>query len=111
MRKPGLYVFLIKLYYIREAEKQERMNLAIRIANGYDTKYNSPSTLESKLYEPFGNTCFYISKTGTVYIVSNNESNATFFEDNFKGKYIRDYFLFMYFCYIRHIRVCNIQGY
>lgn len=83
---------LFQYLFIGEAEKQERMNLAFRIANGYDTKYNSPSNLEGEIYEPFGNTCFYTSKTGTAYIVSNNESNATFFEDNFKGKYIRDYF-------------------
>ena len=83
---------LFQYLFIDTAEKQERMDLAFRVANGYDTKYNSPSTLENEIYEPFGNTCFYISKTGMAYVVSNNESNATFFEDNLKGKYVRDYF-------------------
>lgn len=83
---------LFQYLFVDEAENQERMDLAFRIANGYDTKYNSPTTLEGELYEPFGNTYFYTSKSGTAYVVSNNASNATFFEDNFKGKYIRDYF-------------------
>lgn len=86
--KALLYQYL----FVGEAEKQERLDLAFRIANGYDTKYNSPTTLEGEIYEPFGNACFYTSKSGTAYVVSNNASNATFFEDNFKGKYIRDYF-------------------
>lgn len=83
---------LFQYMFIDTAEDQERMDLAFRVANGYDTKYNSPSTLKNGIYEPFGNTCFYTSKTGTAYVVSDNESNATFFEDNFKGKYVRDYF-------------------
>lgn len=83
---------LFQYLFIGEAENRERINLAFRIANGYDTKFNSPADLEGEIYEPFGNTCFYTSKSGTAYVVSNNESNATFFEDNFKGKYIRDYF-------------------
>lgn len=83
---------LFQYMFIDTAEDYERMDLAFRVANGYDTKYKSPSTLRNEIYEPFGNTCFYTSKTGTAYVVSNNESNATFFEDNFKGKYVRDYF-------------------
>lgn len=83
---------LFQYMFIDTAENQERMDLAFRVANGYDTKYNSPSTLKNEIYEPFGNACFYTSKTGTAYVVSDNESNATFFEDNFSGKYVRDYF-------------------
>lgn len=83
---------LFQYMFIDTAEEQERMELAFRVANGYDTKYNSPSTLKNEIYEPFGNTCFYTSKTGMAYVVSNNESNASFFENNFKGKYVRDYF-------------------
>lgn len=83
---------LFQYMFIDTAENQERMDLAFRVANGYDTKYNLPSTLKDEIYEPFGNTCFYTSKTGTAYVVSDNESNATFFEDNFRGKYVRDYF-------------------
>lgn len=83
---------LFQYLFIDTAEENERMDLAFRVANGYDTKYNSPSILKDGVYEPFGNSCFYTSKTGTAYVVSDNESNATFFEDNFKGKYIRDYF-------------------
>jgi len=83
---------LFQYMFIDTAENQERMDLAFRVANGYDTKYNSPSTLKDEIYEPFGNTCFYTSKTGTAYVVSDNESNVTFFEDNFSGKYVRDYF-------------------
>ena len=83
---------LFQYVFVGEAANQERMDLAFRIANGYDIKYNSPTTLEEELYEPFGNTYFYTSKSGTAYVVSNNTSNAYFFEDNFKGKYIRDYF-------------------
>ncbi len=83
---------LFQYLFVDEAENQERMELAFRIVNGYDTKYNSPTTLEGEVYEPFGNTCFYTSKSGSAYIVSNNASNATFFEDIFKVKYIRDYF-------------------
>lgn len=83
---------LFQYMFIDTAEDQERMDLAFRVANGYDEKYNSPSTLRNEIYEPFGNTCFYTSKTGMAYIVSDNESNATFFEDNFRGKYVRDYF-------------------
>lgn len=83
---------LFQYLFVGEADKQERMDLAFHIANGYDAKYNSPTTLEGELYEPFGNTYFYTSKSGTAYVVSDNASNAIFFEDNFKGKYIRDYF-------------------
>lgn len=83
---------LFQYLFVSEAENQERLDLAFRIANGYDAKYNSPTTLEGEVYEPFGNTYFYTSKSGSAYVVSNNESNAIFFEDNFKGKYIRDYF-------------------
>lgn len=83
---------LFQYLFVDKADNQKRMDLAFRIANGYDKKYNSPANLECETYEPFGNTCFYTSKTGTSYIVSDNESNATFFEDNFKGKYLRDYF-------------------
>lgn len=83
---------LFQYLFIGKAENRERMNLAFRIANGYDTKFNSPAALGGEIYEPFGNTCFYTSKSGTAYVVSNNESNAIFFEDNFKEKYIRDYF-------------------
>ena len=83
---------LFQYLFVEEAEKQERMDLTFRIANGYDVKYNSPTTLEEELYEPFGNTCFYTSKSGTAYVVSNNAFGAIFFEENFKGKYTRDYF-------------------
>ena len=83
---------LFQYMFIDTAEEKERIDLAFKVANGYDMKYNSPSTLKSEIYEPFGNTCFYTSKTGTAYVVSDNESNATFFEGNFSGKYIRDYF-------------------
>ena len=58
--------------FVDSADEKERMDLAFRLANGYDTKYNSPSTLNNEIYEPFGNTCFYTSKTGTAYVVSDN---------------------------------------
>lgn len=83
---------LFQYLFISEAENRERINLAFRTANGYDAKFNAPAGLGGEIYEPFGNTCFYTSKSGTAYVVSNKESNAAFFEDNFKGKYIRDYF-------------------
>lgn len=83
---------LFQYMFIDTVQEQDRMELAFRVANGYDTKYNAPSTLKNEIYEPFGNTCFYTAKMGTAYVVSDNESNATFFEDNFKGKYVKDYF-------------------
>ncbi|WP_314971367.1 hypothetical protein [Peptostreptococcus stomatis] len=83
---------LFQYLFIDTIEELERIDLAFRIANGYDTKYNSPSNLKNKIYEPFGNTCFFTTKAGTSYVVSNNESNEIFFKENFKGKYIRDYF-------------------
>lgn len=83
---------LFQYMFIDTAEEQERMELAFRVANGYDEKYNSPTNLKNEIYEPFGNTCFYTSKSGMAYVVSDNESNETFFKDSFSGKYIRDYF-------------------
>lgn len=83
---------LFQYLFIESAENQERYDLAFQIANGYDDKYISPSTLRADSYEPFGNTCFYTSKTGTAYVVTNNESNEKFFMDNFKDRFIRDYF-------------------
>lgn len=83
---------LFQYVFINTAEKQERMDIAFQIANGYDKKYNPPSTLASEIYEPFGNACFYISKTGMAYVVSDDESNGAFFENNFKEKFIKDYF-------------------
>lgn len=83
---------LFEYLFIDESTAMDRMNLAFRIANGYDEKYNSPDTLVNDIYEPFGNTCFYTSKSGTAYVVSNNESNEAFFAENFKCKYVSDYF-------------------
>lgn len=83
---------LFQYVFIDETTDSNRMELAFQIANGYDEKYISPQTLVNDIYQPFGNTCFYTSKTGTSYIVSNNDSNETFFMDNFKEKFVRDYF-------------------
>ena len=83
---------LFQYMFIDKVKEQERMDLAFKVANGYDIKYNSPSNLKNEIYEPFGNTCFYTSNAGTIYVASDNESNAKFFEDNFRGRYVRDYF-------------------
>lgn len=83
---------LLFQYLFIEGEELKRTDLAFKIANGYGEKYNSPKYLTDDTFEPFGNTCFYTSKAGTAYVVSNNASNETFFMDNFKGKFVRDYF-------------------
>ena len=83
---------LFQYLFVDETEDTYRYDLAFRIANGYDEKYNSPKTLMNDLYEPFGNTCFYTSKAGMAYVVSNNGTNEEFFMNNFKDKFIRDYF-------------------
>ena len=84
---------LFQYLFVDEASDTQKMELAFHIANGYDEKYIAPKTLINDIYEPFGNTCFYTSKTGASYVVSNNDSNENFFIDNFKEKFTRDYFL------------------
>lgn len=83
---------LFQYLFIDCDDESKRMDLAFQIANGYDDKYNSPKHLTDDIYEPFGNTCFYTSKAGMAYVVSNNDSNEAFFMDNFKEKFKRDYF-------------------
>lgn len=68
------------------------MDLAFKIANGYNNKYVSPKNLSDEIYEPFGNACFYLSKAGMAYVVLNSDSNETFFLDNFSCKFEGDYF-------------------
>lgn len=86
--KALLYQYL----FIEQATDEERNNLVFLIANGYDEKYNAPENIDENLYRPFGNTCFYVSKTGMACVVKNVDSNETFFDGQFKEKYVRDYF-------------------
>ena len=83
---------LFQYLFIEQATDQERNNLVFRIANGYDEKYNAPDDIDENLYKPFGNTCFYVSKAGMACVVKNADSNETFFDGQFKGNYVRDYF-------------------
>lgn len=86
---------LFQYVFSTEVNDFEIRNLAFKIANGYDEKYNAPEDIVCITYQPFGNTCFYTSKSGTVYVVSGENSNADFFKNGFSEKYTRDYF-FMY---------------
>lgn len=83
---------LFQYLFIEQATDQERNNLVFRIANGYDEKYSAPEDIEENLYKPFGNTCFYVSKAGMACVVKNADSNETFFDGQFREKYVRDYF-------------------
>lgn len=83
---------LYQYMFVEQATDEVRNNLVFRIANGYDGKYNAPEDIEEKLYKPFGNTCFYISKAGMACVVKNVESNEIFFDEQFREKFIRDYF-------------------
>ncbi len=70
----------------------ERNNYVFQITNGYDKKYNAPENLESMLFKPFGNSCFYVANAGMGCVVTNDASNETFFSGQFREKYVRDYF-------------------
>ena len=83
---------LFQYLFIEQTTDQERNNIVFRIANGYNDKYNAPEDIDKNLYKPFGNTCFYISKAGMACVVKNADSNETFFDGQFKEKYVRDYF-------------------
>ncbi len=83
---------LFQYLYVDSLDKQKRNDLAFRIGNGYDQKYKASALLESEIYEPFGNISFYVSKAGLAYVASNNDTNSDFFENNFIGKFVRDYF-------------------
>ncbi len=83
---------LFQYLFIEQATDQERNNLVFQIANGYDEKYNAPDDIEENLYKPFGNVCFYVSKSGMACVVKNADSNETFFDGQFREKYVRDYF-------------------
>ncbi len=83
---------LFQYLFVEHATDQERNNLVFRVANGYDENYNAPEDIDDNLYKPFGNSCFYISNAGMACIAINNTTNADFFEHNFPGKFIRDYF-------------------
>ena len=83
---------LFQYLFIEQTTDQERNNIVFRIANGYDEKYNAPDDIDENLYKPFGNTCFYISKAGMACVVKNADSNETFFDGQFREKYVRDYF-------------------
>lgn len=83
---------LFQYLFVNNENKQFRNELAFEVANGYDFKYQPPNYLNDEVYEPFGNTGFYASKAGISCIVSNNDTNEIFFMDNFRERFIRDYF-------------------
>ena len=78
--------------FVDESGDADKYKWAFQIANGYDEKYNPPVKLCDEIYEPFANACFYTSKAGMAYVVSNKDSNDVYFGNNFKAKFIRDYF-------------------
>ncbi len=88
--KALLYQYL----FIEPCDESARNNLIFRIANGYDEKYNAPEDLDENLYKPFGNSCFYISKSGMACVTVNSGTNTKFFEETFPKKYETDYFFF-----------------
>lgn len=90
----------------KEAHETLREQLAFYVANGYDKKYNPPAGLTSETYKPFGNTCFYASKSGMSYIVSSDSDSEKFFAHNFKEKFIRDYF-FIYILLLYQSYSCS----
>ena len=91
---------LFQYLFVDEALENDYDNLAFRVANGYDMKYNAPSDIASHIYKPFGNMHFYISKAGMSCVVSNEGSNEKFFADQFREKFIRDYFyIYVLLCY------------
>lgn len=96
---------LFQYLFIEQAKDPKRDNLVFQIANGYDGKYNAPDDITKSLYKPFGNTCFYVSKAGMACIATNIDSNEAFFDDQFRGKYVRDYF-FIYILLIYQSYSC-----
>ncbi len=83
---------LFQYLFIEQTSNKESENLVFRIANGYDGKYKAPDNITDKLYKPFENTCFYVSKAGMACVVNNADSNEAFFDGQFREKYVRDYF-------------------
>ena len=83
---------LFQYLFLEKCAVQNSNDILFRVTNGYDDKYNAPDDLDSMLYKPFGNTCFYISKAGMSCVVVNADSNEVFFDGQFREKYIRDYF-------------------
>ncbi len=83
---------LFQYIFIEEATDQEAKNLLFHVTNGYNEKYNPPANMEGNTYSPFGNTSFYVTKAGMGCVVINEKSNERFFDGQFRGKYIRDYF-------------------
>lgn len=83
---------LFQYLFVDEGTVSERNNLAFQTANGYDAKYSSPEDIDEKIYKPFGNASFYLSKSGMSCVVTNDDTNREFFKNQFSQKLIRDYF-------------------
>ena len=86
---------LFQYLFTEQVSDEERNGIVFHIANGYDEKYNTPENIDENLYIPFGNICFYVSKAGMACVVENVESNEIFFREQFRERFVRDYF-FMY---------------
>lgn len=97
---------MFQYLFIDEMDSAHRNDLAFKIANGYNTKYKLSNLLVNEIYEPFGNACFYTSKAGTAYVVSNSDSNEAFFMNNFKKKFVGDYF-FIYILLLYQTYSCS----
>ena len=83
---------LFQYLFVEQMTDHERNNLLFRITNGYNEKYNAPEDIAEKLYKPFGNVCYYVSKAGMACVVKNVDTNEAFFAGQFREKFVRDYF-------------------
>ena len=96
---------LFQYMFTEQTTNFESEKLVFHIANGYDEKYNAPDNIAENLYKPFGNTCFYVSKSGMACVAINYNTNNDFFTNEFQGKIIRDYF-FIYLLLIYQSYSC-----
>ena len=67
---------LFQYILVDPISKQEQTDLLFHIANGYNKKYSAPDDVEDKIFSPFGNTYFYISKAGMACVANNANTNS-----------------------------------
>ncbi len=83
---------LFQYLFVEKDDEVSKEDIAFRSATGFDLKYCISEDLENDVYRPFGNTCFYISKSGMSYVVINDNTNTQFFKGEFGDRFKREYF-------------------
>lgn len=83
---------LFQYVFCNGLSREQIIRTLFVLANGYNQKYNPSESIFSSAYLPFSNEGFLISKAGMACVTTDTDSNADFFQNQFKQKYMTDYF-------------------